>query len=129
MQFLIIGLGKFGTCIAENLKKVSKDFIGIDKDLNAVQTFQDSGNSAFQIDATKIQELRKLPLNQVGTAIICLGPADENSSFLCSVLLREFNVKKIIIRYTSEFQETALNALDFQEFIGWESLGELLGMI
>lgn len=129
MKFLIIGLGKFGSCIAENLKKVTHDFIGIDKNLNAVQTFQKSGNSAVLLDATKIQELKKLPLNQVKTAIICLGPADENSSFLCSILLREFNVEKIIIRYTSEFQETALNALNFQEFIRKESLGEILEMI
>ena len=51
-QFVIIGLGRFGSSIAKTLYSLGNDVLAIDKDEDIVQEIADSVTHAVQLDAT-----------------------------------------------------------------------------
>ena len=51
-QFVIIGLGRFGSSIAKTLYSLGNDVLAIDKDEDIVQEIADSVSHAVQLDAT-----------------------------------------------------------------------------
>ncbi len=51
-QFVVIGLGRFGTSVAKTLYALGNDVLAIDMDEDLVQEISDSVTHAIQMDAT-----------------------------------------------------------------------------
>lgn len=96
-QFVIIGLGRFGSSIAKTLYSLGNDVLAIDKDEDVVQEIADSVTHAVQLDATDENALRSLGIRNFDVAVVTIGD-NIQSSVMATLLVKELGVKYIIAK-------------------------------
>ena len=72
-QFVIIGLGRFGSSVAKTLYALGHDVLAIDYNEDLVQEISDSVTHAVQMDATDENALRTLGLRNFDVAVVTIG--------------------------------------------------------
>jgi trk system potassium uptake protein TrkA len=72
-QYVVIGLGRFGSTVAKTLYELGNDVLVIDKDEDAIQEISDSVTHAVQMDATDENALRTLGLRNFDVAVVTIG--------------------------------------------------------
>ena len=106
-QFVIIGLGRFGSSIAKTLYSLGNDVLAIDKDEDIVQEIADSVTHAVQLDATDESALRTLGIRNFDVAVVTIGD-DIQSSIMATLLVKELGVKYIIAKGHSDLHAKVL---------------------
>ena len=96
-QFIVIGLGRFGTSVAETLYALGNDVLAVDIDEERVQNIADRVTHAVQVDASDESSLRALGIGNFDVAIISIG-SDIQANILSTLLVKEMNVKHIITK-------------------------------
>lgn len=96
-QFIVIGLGRFGTSVAETLYALGNDVLAVDIDEERVQNIADRVTHAVQVDANDEASLRALGIGNFDVAIISIG-SDIQANILSTLLVKEMNVKHIITK-------------------------------
>ncbi len=96
-QFVIIGLGRFGSSIAKTLYSLGSDVLAIDKDEDIVQEIADSVTHAVQLDATDENALKSLGISNFDVAVVTIGD-DIQSSMMVTLLVKELGVKYIVAK-------------------------------
>jgi trk system potassium uptake protein TrkA len=96
-QFIVIGLGRFGTSVAETLYALGNDVLAVDIDEEAVQNIAEKVTHAVQVDANDETSLRALGIGNFDVAIISIG-SDIQANILSTLLVKEMNVKHIITK-------------------------------
>lgn len=109
-QFIVVGLGRFGTTVAETLTQLGHDVLAIDKDEQLIQDISDKVTHAVQIDATDEYALRTLGVRNFDVAIVTIG-SNIQSSIMVTLLLREAGVKYIICKGQSELHKKVLEKI------------------
>ena len=100
-QIAVIGLGRFGTAVAEELSKAGHEVIGIDSDRNIVQKIATKIPHAVQVDAVDENALRQLGFESYDAAVVGITDELENS-ILITLVLKHLNVKQIIVKARNE---------------------------
>ena len=100
-QIAVIGLGRFGTAVAEELSKAGHEVIGIDSDRNIVQKIATKIPHAVQVDAVDENALRQLGIESYDAAVVGITDELENS-ILITLVLKHLNVKQIIVKARNE---------------------------
>lgn len=106
-QFVIIGLGRFGTSVAETLYKVGHEVMVIDKDEDLIQDISDKVTHAVQLDATDENALRSLGLRNFDVAVVTIG-SNIQASVMATLLVKEHGVKYIIAKGNSDLHAKVL---------------------
>jgi potassium uptake system protein len=106
-QFVIIGLGRFGSSIAKTLYSLGNDVLAIDKDEDIVQEIADSVTHAVQLDATDENALRSLGIRNFDVAVVTIGD-NIQSSIMATLLVKELGVKYIIAKGHSDLHAKVL---------------------
>lgn len=106
-QFVVIGLGRFGTSVAKTLYALGNDVLVIDKDEDLVQDISDSVTHAVQMDATDESALRTLGLRNFDVAVVTIG-ANIQASVMVTLLIKELGVKYIIAKGNSDLHAKVL---------------------
>ncbi len=106
-QFVIIGLGRFGSSIAKTLYSLGNDVLAIDKDEDIVQEISDSVTHAAQLDATDENALRSLGIRNFDVAVVTIGD-NIQSSIMATLLVKELGVKYIIAKGHSDLHAKVL---------------------
>lgn len=106
-QFLVIGLGRFGTSVAKTLYALGNDVMAIDTDEEIVQSISDSVTHSVQLDATDESALRSLGIKNFDVGVITIG-SDIQSSVMVTLLVKEMGVKHIIAKANSELHAKVL---------------------
>ncbi len=106
-QFVIIGLGRFGSSIAKTLYSLGNDVLGIDRDEDIVQEIADSVTHAVQLDATDENALRALGIRNFDVAVVTIGD-NIQSSIMATLLVKELGVKYIIAKGHSDLHAKVL---------------------
>ena len=106
-QFVIIGLGRFGSSIAKTLYSLGNDVLVIDKDEDVVQEIADSVTHAVQLDATDENALRSLGIRNFDVAVVTIGD-NIQSSIMATLLVKELGVKYIIAKGHSDLHAKVL---------------------
>jgi len=96
-QFIVIGLGRFGTSVAETLYSLGNDVLAVDSDEEVVQNISEKVTHAVQVDANDENSLRALGISNFDVAIISIG-SDIQASILATLLVKEMGVKHIIAK-------------------------------
>lgn len=96
-QFIVIGLGRFGTSVAQTLYSLGNDVLAVDKDEDVIQNIADKVTHAVQVDANDEYSLRALGISNFDVAIISIG-SDVQASILSTLLVKELGVKHIITK-------------------------------
>lgn len=96
-QFIVIGLGRFGTSVAETLYGLGNDVLAVDSDEEIVQNISERVTHAVQLDANDENSLRALGIGNFDVAIISIG-SDIQASILATLLVKDMGVKHIIAK-------------------------------
>ena len=109
-QFVVIGLGRFGTSVARTLYSLGNDVLVIDKDEDLVQDISDSVTHAVQMDATDENALRTLGLRNFDVAVVTIG-ANIQASVMVTLLVKELGVKYISAKGNSDLHAKVLTKI------------------
>ena len=109
-QFVVIGLGSFGTAVAETLASLDKEVLAIDLKEDLVQDIAETVTYAVQADARDEEVLERLGVQNFDVGIVAIGNNME-ASIMTTLLLKELGVKYIIAKAMTHTQEKALYKL------------------
>ena len=79
-QFAVIGLGRFGSKVAETLAKKGVHVIAIDSDPELVGRVSDVVTKAVQIDSTDAESLAASGVKDVDVAVVAMGEMSSRAS-------------------------------------------------
>jgi trk system potassium uptake protein TrkA len=85
-QVLVIGLGRFGSAVAEELEHLGFEVLGVDGDAQRVQQYADRLTHVLQADTTDIDTLRQLGAADFSRAVVAIGSDMEASILTCAAL-------------------------------------------
>lgn len=106
-QFVVIGLGRFGSSVAKTLYSLGNDVLAIDKAEDRVQSVGNNVTHAVQADSTDENTLRSLGIRNFDVAVVSIG-SDIQSSIMATLLLKELGVKYIIAKAQNELHSNVL---------------------
>ena len=106
-QFVIIGLGRFGSSVAKTLYALGHDVLAIDSNEDLVQEISDSVTHAVQMDATDENALRTLGLRNFDVAVVTIG-ANIQASVMATLLGKDMGIKYIIAKGNSDLHAKVL---------------------
>ncbi|MDQ4147028.1 MAG: TrkA family potassium uptake protein [Pseudomonadota bacterium] len=115
-EFIVIGLGRFGSSLAKGLVEHKHDVLAVDADYHRVQMLAAELPHVLQIDATNIEALREIGAEDFDTGIVCIGEEFE-SSILSTVLLYKLGVRRIIAKARTRTQRDILLQIGADEVI------------
>lgn len=100
-HFVLIGLGSFGTAVAQRLSHNGCRVTGIDANPQRVEALKDILYAALVGDATDYHALEDLGLDQVDTVVVSLGE-DLARSLLATLHAKECGAKRIVVKAISQ---------------------------
>lgn len=106
-QFVVIGLGRFGSSLARTLYGLGHDVLAIDMKEDVVQDISDSVTHAVQADATDENALRSLGLRNFDVAIVTIG-TNIQASIMVTLIVKELGVKYVVSKAQSELHAKVL---------------------
>lgn len=104
---LLIGLGKFGRHVAEQLNKLDHEVMAVDSDEERVNAVLPLVTNAQIGDSTKEEFLRDLGVDNYDVCIVAIGK-DFQSSLETTSLLKELGARFVVSRAEQDFQEKFL---------------------
>ncbi|MHB8072862.1 TrkA family potassium uptake protein [Desulfosporosinus fructosivorans] len=99
-QFVVIGLGRFGTSVAKTLNTLGHDVLAMDKDEHAVQVITQDVTQAVQADAREEETLRALGVRNFDVAIVAIGD-DLEANILITLMLKEMGIPYVVAKAQS----------------------------
>ena len=96
-QFVVIGLGRFGSSVATTLSENGYDVLAIDKNADRVQALADQVTHAVEADATDEDALKTLGVRNFDVAVVSIGD-DVSANILCTLILKELEVPYVIVK-------------------------------
>ena len=110
-QVCVIGLGRFGSTLAQELYQSGHDVLAIDVDEAKVQSQLGRATYSVRADATNESVLKELDVAEYDVCIVALGSENIQSSILVSVLLKSLGVPFIIGRAANELHGATLERI------------------
>lgn len=96
-SFLVIGLGRFGAAVAQELSALGQEVLALDIDAENVQHISDQVTQAIQGDAQDKAVLRSVGARNFDCCVVAVG-ADMEASILITVMLKEMGAKYIVAK-------------------------------
>ncbi|MCW1361047.1 TrkA family potassium uptake protein [Campylobacter sp. US33a] len=115
----IIGLGKFGSVLANELLMQGKTVIIADKNEDSLKGLQDLASSAYILDSTNTIALKEAGFHNVDIVIVSIGQNVEKS-ILTLMALKDIGVKNIIAKASSSIHGQILSKLGATKVISPE---------
>ncbi len=100
-QFLVVGLGRFGGALAEDLVAHGREVLGVDANAKLVQSYAQKLTHVVEADSTDIEAMRQLGAGDFGVAVVAIGTEVEASILTTSVLV-DLGVERIVAKAISE---------------------------
>lgn len=115
-EFVVIGLGRFGSSLAELLYERGHNVLAIDADATLVQRLSHTLPHVVQMDATNRDAYIELGVGNFDTGIVCIG-TDFESNLLATVILRQLGVRRVICKARTRTQREILLKVGADEVI------------
>ena len=110
-QVCVIGLGRFGATLAQELYQSGHDVLAIDVDEAKVQNQLGRATYSVRADATNEAVLKELDVAAYDVCVVSLGSENVQSSILVSVLLKSLGVPFLIGRAANELHGSTLERI------------------
>ncbi len=98
---LVVGLGRFGSAVANSLIRMGHEVLGVDENPALVQRMSDRLTQVVQADSTDTEALRQLGVGDFERAVVGIG-GDVEASVLTVMSLVELGVGNIWAKATNE---------------------------
>lgn len=116
MQYIIIGLGNFGSTLGMQLTAMGHEVIAVDSSMEKVDAFKNEITHTICLDATELPALKTLPLKDTDIVVIGIGE-HFGASVMVTALFKQLNVKRIIARAISPIHQKVLEALGVDQIV------------
>lgn len=118
-RFAVIGLGQFGSAIAKNLSQRGAEVLAIDSSIEKIEGIKDDVSHAVAIDATDKKALLSQNIQDVDAVVVAIGE-NFQGLLLCTFVLIELKVKRIIARTMGNDQRRILEKMGITEILSPE---------
>ena len=108
--YAVIGLGRFGFAVAEELARKGKDVLAIDRERDIINRAAEFTDNAFVLDALSVENLDQAGLADADVAVIGIG-SKIDVSILTTLNVMKLGVKRVIAKATSKEQGEVLERL------------------
>ena len=110
-QVVVIGMGRFGSSIAQELYRIGHDVFIVDQNPALAQQMMGQATYAVSGDATSAEFLQELGIQHFDTAVVAIG-TDIQSSVLTTVLLKQqFQIPEVVARAATDLHGRTLTAV------------------
>lgn len=96
-QVAVIGLGRFGSAVATELVRLGHEVLGIDTNMDTVQSLSAALSHVVQAEATDEETLARLGIGEFDVAVVGIS-SDLETSILATLLLKRMGVKRVIVK-------------------------------
>ncbi|MFD1178132.1 potassium channel family protein [Paenibacillus puldeungensis] len=115
-QFVVIGLGRFGSSLALELMDLGYEVLGIDRNEELVDEMSDHLTHAVVADATDEEVLKSLGVRNFDCGVVAIGN-DIQMSILAAILLKDLGIKTVVAKAISVLHGRALEKLGVDRVI------------
>ncbi len=106
-QFVVIGLGRFGSSLAKTLYSLGHEVLAVDENEEAVQGIVEHVTHAVQADATDESSLNALGIRNFDVAVIAIGN-DMQASILVTLMVKELGLKYVVSKAMNDLHAKVL---------------------
>lgn len=117
-QFIVWGLGRFGSSIAETLTAMGHEVLGIDNNEDVVENMADKLTHAVVCDVIDEKTVKSLGVRNFDVGIVAIGTLEP--SLLATMLLKEAGVKTIVAKASNATHAKMLKKLGATQIISPE---------
>lgn len=116
MQALVVGLGRFGSAIAQTLCEDGVQVLAIDRRMDLVEDMRDRLTQVVQADSTDREAMEALGAGEFDTAFVTIGN-DVKVSCITTMLLKELGVKYVVAKAADDFHGRMLERLGADKIV------------
>lgn len=100
-SFAVIGLGRFGRCVAMELSDLGADVLAIDSDEDKINSVADYVTCAINIDVCDVDALKNAGISNMDAVIVSMADCLE-SSIMSVITAKELGVPLVIAKARDE---------------------------
>ena len=115
-QFLVIGLGRFGSSLAKTLCEMGHEVLAVDRSADAVDDVSPFVTQALQANATDDEVFASLDAGSYDAAIVSIG-SNVRDSILISVLCKEAGVPLVLAKAMDDLHAKVLSKVGVDRVI------------
>lgn len=115
-RFIVIGLGSFGSSVAEALYGEGHDVIAIDTDETTVDRVADHCSRAAVGDGRNTDTLKRIGAAEADCGVISTGD-DVTASILSMLALKDLGVETVYVKVISEEHARVMDKLEVTETV------------
>lgn len=115
-RFIVIGLGNFGSAVAESLHSMGHEVVALDRDPDRVDAISRRVTRAAVGDGTEAQTLKRLGAADADTAVISTG-ADITASAMTLLACRDLDIPETYVKVISAVHARLIEKIGATETI------------
>ena len=115
-QFVVFGLGRFGSSVATSLTQTGNDVLCVDTSEHLVDDIAPYVTHAVQADATDEKALKAIGTSNFDVAVVAIG-GDIQASILIILLCKELGVKYVLVKAQSEIHAKVLEKIGADKIV------------
>jgi len=119
-EYAVIGLGRFGGSICEELSMEGMKVLAIDMDEHRVNDYKDIASHSVIADSTDEQVLKELGIKNIDHVIVAIGD-NIQASILTTVILADMGINRITVKAQNDYHEKILNKIGADHVVHPES--------
>jgi len=96
-QFVVVGLGRFGSSVARTLSDDGYNVLALDINTERVQNLANVVTHAVECDATDEEALKTLGVRNFDVAVVSIGD-NIHANILASLILKELGVEYVVVK-------------------------------
>lgn len=115
-EFVVIGLGRFGGSIVNELVELGADVMAVDISTDRVDEFAHIATTAVAADTTDESALRSLGIRNFEHVVVAIGE-NIQASILTTLILKEIGVKKITVKAQNDYHAKVLRKIGADQVV------------
>lgn len=109
-DFLVIGMGRFGTSVARTLMEQGHDVLVVDTDEEKIRSISDEVTQAVQADASEETVLRSLGVSNFDVAIVAIGH-NVHANIMATLMVKELGVPQVVAKARDDLHGKILHKI------------------
>lgn len=118
----VLGLGKYGRSLAENLYRLGADVLAVDSDEELINDISDKCTSAVCANLNDEDEVEALGLKNMDIVVVCMG-SNLAASIMAVAVAKEQGVPFVVCKTSSKRMSTILTKVGADKIINPEGDG------
>ena len=115
-SFVVFGLGRFGSAVANRLIDEGADVMVVDNKTELIEQFADRATSAIVAELTDVSAIRALGIENMDCAIVAMGTSLE-ASIMCVMVSKECGIPFVVAKAGSNRKGDILRKVGADQII------------